>query len=104
MVNGTLDNSHAGSIQSGAALNLQVNALTNSQQGQISAQDALNIISAGLIDNEAGSMVANQNISLSGQGLNNRQGQIGSIQGGLSVDAGNQAVDNQSGLLQSKQT
>ncbi|WP_151869460.1 hypothetical protein, partial [Acinetobacter nosocomialis] len=26
----------------------------------------------------------------------------GSIQGGLSVDAGNQAVDNQSGLLQSK--
>ena len=49
-------------------------------------------------------MVANQNISLSGQGLNNRQGQIGSIQGGLSVDAGNQAVDNQSGLLQSKQT
>ncbi|MHC3051032.1 DNA/RNA non-specific endonuclease, partial [Acinetobacter nosocomialis] len=28
--------------------------------------------------------------------------QIGSIQGGLSVDAGNQAVDNQSGLLQSK--
>ncbi|MER8254199.1 DNA/RNA non-specific endonuclease [Acinetobacter nosocomialis] len=102
VVNGTLDNSHAGSIQSGAALNLQVNALTNSQQGQISAQDALNIISAGLIDNEAGSMVANQNISLSGQGLNNRQGQIGSIQGGLSVDAGNQAVDNQSGLLQSK--
>ncbi|PSE39097.1 hypothetical protein, partial [Acinetobacter nosocomialis] len=37
VVNGTLDNSHAGSIQSGAALNLQVNALTNSQQGQISA-------------------------------------------------------------------
>ncbi|WP_289844949.1 hypothetical protein, partial [Acinetobacter nosocomialis] len=28
VVNGTLDNSHAGSIQSGAALNLQVNALT----------------------------------------------------------------------------
>ncbi|MCH2001571.1 hemagglutinin repeat-containing protein, partial [Acinetobacter seifertii] len=102
VVNGTLDNSHAGSIQSGAALNLQVNALTNSQQGQISAQDVLNIISAGLIDNEAGSMVANHNISLSAQGLNNRQGQIGSIQGGLSVDAGNQAVVNQSGLLQSK--
>nr|WP_151819299.1 hemagglutinin repeat-containing protein [Acinetobacter seifertii] len=102
VVNGTLDNSHAGSIQSGAALNLQVNALTNSQQGQISAQDALNIISAGLIDNETGSMVANQNISLSAQGLNNRQGQIGSIQGELSVDAGNQAVVNQSGLLQSK--
>ncbi|NUF15357.1 two-partner secretion domain-containing protein [Acinetobacter lactucae] len=102
VINEALDNSQAGQVLSGAALNLQVNSLDNSQQGQISAQDALNIISAGLINNQAGTLVANQNVILSSQGLNNNQGQIGSIQGGLAIDAGDQALTNQSGILQAK--
>ncbi|MFH4082080.1 hypothetical protein WAJ09_22170, partial [Acinetobacter baumannii] len=36
------------------------------------------------------------------EGLNNNQGQIGSIQGGLAIDAGDQALTNQSGILQAK--
>jgi filamentous hemagglutinin len=102
VINGALDNSQAGQLLSGAGLNLQVNSLDNSQQGQISAQDALNIISAGLINNQAGTLVANQNVTLSSKGLNNNQGQIGSIQGGLVIDAGDQALTNQSGVLQAK--
>ncbi|MDC4538637.1 ESPR-type extended signal peptide-containing protein [Acinetobacter baumannii] len=102
VINGALDNSQAGHLLSGAGLNLKVNTLDNSQQGQISAQDALNIISAGLINNQAGTLVANQNVTLSSKGLNNNQGQIGSIQGGLTVDAGNQALSNQAGTLQAK--
>jgi len=102
VINGALDNSQAGHLLSGAGLNLKVNTLDNSQQGQISAQDALNIISAGLINNQAGTLVANQNVTLSGKGLNNNQGQIGSIQGGLAIDAGDQALTNQSGILQAK--
>lgn len=102
VINGALDNSQAGQLLSGAGLNLKVNSLDNSQQGQISAQDALNIISAGLINNQSGNLVANQNVTLSSQGLNNNQGQIGSIQGSLSVDAGNQALTNKSGVLQAK--
>lgn len=102
VINGVLDNSQAGQLLSGASLNLQVNSLDNSQQGQISAQDALNIISAGLINNQAGTLVANQNVTLSSEGLNNNQGQIGSIQGGLAIDAGDQALTNQSGILQAK--
>ncbi|MEX5770480.1 putative member of ShlA/HecA/FhaA exoprotein family [Acinetobacter baumannii] len=102
VINGALDNSQAGQLLSGASLNLQVNSLDNSQQGQISAQDALNIISAGLINNQAGTLVANQNVTLSSEGLNNNQGQIGSIQGGLAIDAGDQALTNQSGVLQAK--
>lgn len=102
VINGALDNSQAGHLLSGASLNLKVNTLDNSQQGQISAQDALNIISAGLINNQAGTLVANQNVTLSSKGLNNNQGQIGSIQGGLTVDAGNQTLSNQAGTLQAK--
>ncbi|HFX6173458.1 TPA: hemagglutinin repeat-containing protein, partial [Acinetobacter baumannii] len=102
VINGALDNSQAGQLLSGTSLNLQVNSLDNSQQGQISAQDALNIISAGLINNQAGTLVANQNVTLSSEGLNNNQGQIGSIQGGLAIDAGDQALTNQSGILQAK--
>ncbi|EHU2107570.1 hemagglutinin repeat-containing protein [Acinetobacter baumannii] len=102
VINGALDNSQAGQLLSGASLNLQVNSLDNSQQGQISAQDALNIISAGLINNQTGTLVANQNVTLSSEGLNNNQGQIGSIQGGLAIDAGDQALTNQSGILQAK--
>ncbi|KCY13092.1 hemagluttinin repeat family protein [Acinetobacter baumannii 1598530] len=102
VINGALDNSQAGQLLSGASLNLQVNSLDNSQQGQISAQDALNIISAGLINNQTGTLVANQNVTLSSEGLNNNQGQIGSIQGGLAIDAGDQALINQSGILQAK--
>ncbi|MDS7958257.1 MULTISPECIES: hemagglutinin repeat-containing protein [unclassified Acinetobacter] len=102
VINGALDNSQAGQLLSGAGLNLKVNTLDNSQQGQISAQDALNIISTGLINNQAGSLVANQNVNLSSKGLNNNQGQIGSIQGGLVIDAGDQALTNQSGVLQAK--
>ncbi|MDC5432924.1 filamentous hemagglutinin N-terminal domain-containing protein [Acinetobacter baumannii] len=102
VINGALDNSQAGQLLSGASLNLQVNSLDNSQQGQISAQDALNIISAGLINNQAGTLVANQNVTLNSNGLNNNQGQIGSIQGGLVIDAGDQALTNQSGVLQAK--
>jgi len=102
VINGALDNSQAGQLLSGAGLNLKVNTLDNSQQGQISAQDALNIISAGLINNQAGSLVANQNVTLNSNGLNNNQGQIGSIQGGLVIDAGDQALTNQSGVLQAK--
>ncbi|WP_254627262.1 two-partner secretion domain-containing protein, partial [Acinetobacter lactucae] len=102
VINGALDNSQAGQLLSGAALNLQVNSLDNNQQGQISAQDALNIMSAGLINNQAGTLVANQNVTLSSKGLNNNQGQIGSIQGGLVIDAGDQALTNKSGVLQAK--
>jgi len=102
VINGALDNSQAGQLLSGAGLNLQVNSLDNSQQGQISAQDALNIISAGLINNQSGTLVANQNVTLSSKGLNNNQGQIGSIQGGLVIDAGDQALTNKSGVLQAK--
>lgn len=102
VLNGTLDNSQAGQLLSGAGLNLQVNALDNSQQGQISAQDALNIMSAGLINNQTGTIVANQDVTLNSQGLNNNQGQIGSIQGGLTVDTGNQALSNKAGTLQAK--
>ncbi|MCW1490384.1 hemagglutinin repeat-containing protein [Acinetobacter baumannii] len=102
VINGALDNSQAGQLLSGAGLNLKVNTLDNSQQGQISAQDALNIINAGLINNQAGTLVANQNVTLSSKGLNNNQGQIGSIQGGLAIDAGDQALTNQSGVLQAK--
>ncbi|MEX8035358.1 two-partner secretion domain-containing protein, partial [Acinetobacter baumannii] len=102
VINGALDNSQAGHLLSGAGLNLKVNTLDNSQQGQISAQDALNIISAGLINNQAGTLVANQNVTLSSKGLNNNQGQIGSIQAGLAIDAGDQALTNQSGVLQAK--
>lgn len=102
VINGALDNSQAGQLLSGAGLNLKVNTLDNSQQGQISAQDALNIISTGLINNQAGTLVANQNVTLSSKGLNNNQGQIGSIQGGLVIDVGDQALTNQSGVLQAK--
>ena len=102
VINGELDNSQVGQLLSGAGLNLKVNSLDNSQQGQISAQDALNIMSAGLINNQAGILVANQNVTLSSKGLNNNQGQIGSIQGGLVIDAGDQALTNQSGVLQAK--
>ncbi|WP_373357803.1 hemagglutinin repeat-containing protein [Acinetobacter lactucae] len=102
VINGALDNSQAGQLLSGAGLNLQVNSLDNSQQGQISAQDALNIMSAGLITNQAGTIVANQDVTLNSQGLNNNAGQIGSIQGGLTVDTRNQALSNQAGTLQAK--
>ncbi|WP_413784432.1 hemagglutinin repeat-containing protein [Acinetobacter sp. ACIN00229] len=102
VLNGTLDNSQAGQLLSGAGLNLQVNALDNSQHGKISAQDALNIMSAGLINNQTGTIVANQDVTLNSQGLNNNQGQIGSIQGGLTVDTGNQALSNKAGTLQAK--
>jgi len=102
VINGALVNSQAGQLLSGAGLNLQANSLDNSQQGQISAQDALNIISAGLINNQSGTLVANQNVTLSSKGLNNNQGEIGSIQGGLVIDAGNQALTNKSGVLQAK--
>nr|WP_154325012.1 hemagglutinin repeat-containing protein [Pantoea sp. 201603H] len=49
------------------------------------------------IDNDAGSITAANGLSLTADSLNNRQGQIGSFDGGLTLDAGQ--IDNQQGRL-----
>ncbi|WP_419992211.1 beta strand repeat-containing protein, partial [Acinetobacter baumannii] len=100
-INGILNN-QAGQIHGGANTQIDASSINNSQQGQISAQDALNVSSAGLVNNQAGTLVANKNVTLSSQGLNNNQGQIGSVEGGLTIDTGNQALSNQAGTLQAK--
>ena len=45
-------------------------------------------------------MAANQNVSIQSQGLDNTSGQIGSVQGSLTIDAQKEKLLNTSGSLQ----
>ncbi|WP_410971281.1 hypothetical protein, partial [Salmonella sp. SAL04269] len=68
--------------------------------GQINATDALTVLSQQEINNQTGVMAANQNVSIQSQGLDNTSGQIGSVQGSLTIDAQKEKLLNTSGSLQ----
>ncbi|MFW1974187.1 hypothetical protein, partial [Acinetobacter bereziniae] len=75
----------------------------NSVQGQITAQGQLNIQSQAAINNQTGKLIANSLVEIKGEGVNNTQGQIGSLQDQVLVHAGQGAMTNQSGTIQAKQ-
>ncbi|MEB3755121.1 hemagglutinin repeat-containing protein, partial [Acinetobacter sp. MD2(2019)] len=101
-VGGKLDNSQSGQIYAGHQAHLQVGSLDNSNKGQISAQQNLQLISQQQINNQSGQIVTNADIQIQSQGLDNSHGQIGSLQGGLSLNTGSDTLINQSGLIQAK--
>ncbi len=93
----------SGILQSGQDLQVVTGGLDNSVSGQISSQGSLNIQSIGLINNNTGLIAANRDAILKGQGIGNSQGKIGSVDGSLSLNAGNGLLNNQSGSLQAAQ-
>lgn len=93
----------SGILQSGQDLQVVTGGLDNSVSGQISSQGSLNIQSIGLINNNTGLIAANRDAILKGQGIGNSQGKIGSVNGSLSLNAGNGLLNNQSGSLQAAQ-
>ncbi|MBK0063986.1 MULTISPECIES: filamentous hemagglutinin N-terminal domain-containing protein [unclassified Acinetobacter] len=99
-VTGLLDNSHSGKIYANQHANIQAGSVDNSHQGQINAQQKLNLTSQQQINNQTGQIVANADIQIQSQGLDNSEGQIGSVQGELTLDAGTGILSNQSGSLQ----
>lgn len=103
-VAGKLDNSQSGQIYAGNQAHLQVGSIDNSHQGQINAQQNLQLTSQQQINNQSGQIVANGDVQIQSQGLNNSHGQMGSLQGGLSLNTGSDTLINQSGLIQAKKT
>lgn len=101
-VGGKLDNSQSGQIYAGNQAHLQVGSLDNSNQGEINAQQNLQLTSQQQINNQLGQIVANGDVQIQSQGLDNSHGQIGSLQGGLSLNSGTDTLINQSGLIQAK--
>ena len=101
-VGGKLDNSQSGQIYAGNQAHLQVGSLDNSNQGQINAQQNLQLTSQQQINNQLGQIVANGDVQIQSQGLDNSHGQIGSLQGGLSLNSGTDTLINQSGLIEAK--
>ncbi|MEQ1322419.1 hemagglutinin repeat-containing protein [Acinetobacter soli] len=101
-VGGKLDNSQSGQIYAGNQAHLQVGSLDNSNQGQINAQQNLQLTSQQQINNQLGQIVTNGDVQIQSQGLDNSHGQIGSLQGGLSLNSGTDTLINQSGLIQAK--
>ncbi|MAK29894.1 hemagglutinin repeat-containing protein [Acinetobacter sp.] len=101
-VAGKLDNSQSGQIYAGNQAHLQVGSIDNSHQGQINAQQNLQLTSQQQINNQSGQIVANGDVQIQSQGLNNSHGQMGSLQGGLSLNTGSDTLINQSGLIQAK--
>lgn len=99
-LSGLLDNSQSGQLASGGNTVIQAGSVKNSGQGKISAQGVLAIDAVQAIDNQSGAMVANQDITLKSQGLNNSQGQIGTKNSSLMIDAGQGQLSNQAGSLQ----
>ncbi|WP_406626440.1 hemagglutinin repeat-containing protein [Acinetobacter soli] len=101
-VGGKLDNSQSGQIYAGNQAHLQVGSLDNSNQGEINAQQNLQLTSQQQINNQLGQIIANGDVQIQSQGLDNSHGQIGSLQGGLSLNSGTDTLINQSGLIQAK--
>ncbi|WP_353887592.1 hemagglutinin repeat-containing protein [uncultured Acinetobacter sp.] len=99
-VGGKLDNSQSGQIYAGNQAHLQVGSLDNSNQGEINAQQNLQLTSQQQINNQLGQIVANGDVQIQSQGLDNSHGQIGSVKGGLLLDAGQGVLLNQLGSLQ----
>ena len=99
-IDGLLDNSQAGALSSGLSADIKAGSLDNSGKGQINAQDSLNITSKQSVNNQTGNIVANNHVSISSQGLDNTQGQIGSVKGQLDLDVGQGEFKNISGSLQ----
>lgn len=99
-VAGLLDNSQSGQIYAGLNNNIHAGSINNSMAGQISAQNALTLTSLGLINNQSGKIVANADVGIRSEGLDNTNGQIGSVQAGLTLDVGTGKLTNQSGSLQ----
>lgn len=93
----------AGQILAGQNLQILANQLDNSNAGQLAAQSNLQIETALDINNQGGNIAANQSVNLNSLGMNNQQGQIGSIYGDLSIEAGQAQVNNQQGRLQAGQ-
>ena len=69
-----IDNS-AGTIASAGAVNLSSATLTNAQKGYIASKTQVGIQAGGII-NQTGVIVSDQTVKLSGDTLNNQQGQI----------------------------
>lgn len=101
-VGGKLDNSQSGQIYAGNQAHLQVGSIDNSNQGEINAQQNLQLTSQQQINNQLGQIVANGDVQIQSQGLDNSHGQIGSLQGGLSLNSGTDTLINQSGLIEAK--
>lgn len=93
----------AGQVLAGQNLQIVANRLDNSSAGQLAAQSNLQIETTQDINNQSGNIAANQSVNLNSLGINNQQGQIGSIYGSLSIEAGQAQVDNQQGRLQAGQ-
>lgn len=93
----------AGQVLAGQNLQIVANRLDNSNVGQLAAQSNLQIETTQDINNQSGNIAANQSVNLNSLGINNQQGQIGSIYGSLSIEAGQAQVDNQQGRLQAGQ-
>ncbi|MFW1736999.1 hemagglutinin repeat-containing protein [Acinetobacter sp. ULE_I046] len=98
---GALSN-QTGQIHSGADQQITAQSVDNSAQGQITAQGQLNIQSQAEINNQMGKLIANGLLQVKGEGLNNTQGQMGSLQDQVIVQAGQGALTNQSGTIQAK--
>ncbi|MFH4377286.1 hypothetical protein WAJ76_21430, partial [Acinetobacter baumannii] len=84
----------------GNTTKITAGSINNSNKGQINAIDALTVLSQQAINNQTGVMAANQNVSIQSQGLDNTSGQIGSVQGSLTIDAQKEKLLNTSGSLQ----
>ena len=98
---GALSN-QTGQIHSGADQQITAQSVDNSAQGQMTAQGQLNIQSQAEINNQTGKLIANGLLQVKGEGLNNTQGQIGSLQDQVILQAGQGALTNQLGTIQAK--
>ncbi|PSE43720.1 hypothetical protein C7G91_06255 [Acinetobacter nosocomialis] len=96
-------NNQAGLLQAGQDLIIDAASIDNSLSGKISAQGQATLQTTGLLNNQTGAITANQDITLTSHGLNNIQGQIGSVAGSLNLEMGDQVLNNQSGSLLSGQ-
>lgn len=91
-LDGTLDNSDAGLIVSGASATLNAGTLLNRQGGKVSANAALDLTSQGLLDNQGGTLVTNTGLLLKAGRLDNSHLGVISAQGHAELRSG--AIDN----------
>ncbi|MFW2044356.1 hypothetical protein ACG9ZE_22245, partial [Acinetobacter sp. ULE_I053] len=98
---GKLDNSQSGQLISGGDTQIDAQQLENSQQGLINAQGSLSIRTQQDVNNNAGIIAANKFVEIQSQGLDNSQGQLGSVKEQVTISTGKGALLNQSGTLQS---
>lgn len=65
----------------------------------MNSQSSLSLSSRKDVNNTSGQIIAKQDVTTHSQGLTNNSGQIGSVQGNVSLDAGLGDLNNQAGKI-----